>query len=173
MKHKWLLLYSWFIRTIMFFFPDIPVFKRVRGWLYSLGLKKCGSDFQVAHDVKLINLETISIGSNCYIAYSSVLIANPNGEIILGDKVMIGPQCVVVSDNHTSFEGSYRYGKCKEGNIIVEDGSWIGAHSTVLLNSRLPRNSCLGANSVLNKEYSLPNSLYAGVPAKHIRQYTG
>ena len=155
----------------MFFFPDSHGFKRFRGWLYSFGMKKCGSDFQVAHDVKLINLETISVGNNCYIAYSSLLIANPNGEIILQDRVMIGPQCVLVSDNHTSFEGSYRYGKCEEGSILVESGAWVGAHSTVLLNSKLPRNSCLGANSVLNKGYTIPNSLYAGVPATHMKQY--
>lgn len=150
----------------MFFLPDVPIIMRIRGWFYSLGMKNCGCDFQVAHDVKLITLESISIGSNCYIAYSSLLIANPYGEITIGNKVMIGPQCILVSDNHTSLNGSYRYGKCVEGRIVIEDGAWIGGHSTVLMNSKLPHNSCLGANSLLNKIHEIPNSIYLGTPAK-------
>ena len=150
----------------MYFLPDIPIIMRFRGRLYGLGMKQCGKDFQVAHDVKLINLETISVGNNSYIAYTSLLIANPKGEIVIGDRVMIGPHCVLVSDNHTSIDGSYRFGKCIDGNIKIEDGSWIGAHCTVLLNSVLPKNSCLGANSLLNKKYQIPNSIYFGSPAK-------
>ncbi|MDE5587290.1 MAG: acyltransferase [Bacilli bacterium] len=138
---------------------------RLRGFFYSFGMKQCGRDFQVAHDVKLLNIETISAGNNSYVAYGSILIANPNGEIIIGNQVMIGPQCVLVSDNHTSAHGSYRYGQFVEGNIIIEDGAWVGAHCTILLNSKLPSNSCLGANSVLNRSYDTPNSIYVGQPA--------
>ncbi len=171
MKHKLLLLYSWFVRTALFFLPNVPVFKRFRGWLYSLGMKSSGRNFQVANDVLLLNLETISVGDNCYIANNSILIANPQGDIILGNNVMIGPQCVLVSDNHTSFNGSYRYGKCVEGIIIIEDGAWVGAHSTVLLNSKLPSNSCLGGGSLLNKSFDVSNALYAGIPAKLKKTY--
>ena len=57
MKHKFLLLYSWFVRTIMYFLPDIPFIMRFRGFLYGVGMKKCGKDFQVTHNAIIKELE--------------------------------------------------------------------------------------------------------------------
>lgn len=170
MKHKFLLIYSWIVRTVLFFLPDVPILMRFRGFLYSFGMEKCGKDFQVAHDVKLVTLEKIRIGNHCYIAYTSLLLAG--GGIELEDQVMIGPQCVLVSGNHTSNNGAYRFGKSISGRILIQRGAWVGAHSTVLMNSTLPINSCLGANSLLNKNYSIPNALYAGIPAIHLKTNT-
>lgn len=169
MVHKLLLLYSWFVKSILFFLPDYPLFMRFRGFLYSLVMKSAGKNFQVAHNAILLNLETISVGDNCYIAYFSILIANPKGAIILDDEVQIGPHCVVVSDNHTSINHSFRYGKCHEEQIILGRGSWVGANSIILKGSILPSGSVLGAGSVLNKKFEIKNSLYAGSPAKLIK----
>ena len=51
MKHRLLLLYSWLVKTVLFFFPDVPLIMRFRGFLYGLGMPSCGSNFQVAHNV--------------------------------------------------------------------------------------------------------------------------
>ena len=65
MKHRLLLLYSWLVKTVLFFLPDIPLIMRFRGFLYSLGMPSCGSNFQVAHNViillKDLLLEIMSI----------------------------------------------------------------------------------------------------------------
>ena len=66
MKHKLLLLYSWFIRTIMFFLPDMPIIMRSRGFLYGLGMAKCGKNIQVTHDAILRDLENICMGGEFY-----------------------------------------------------------------------------------------------------------
>lgn len=170
MRHNLLLLYSWFVRTILFFFPDAPIFMRLRGWMYSFGMTYAGKNFQVTHNAILLNLETIKVGSNCYIAYSSTLIANPNGPIILEDDVQIGPHCIVVSDNHTRFNRSFRYGYSDQEQIHIQKGCWIGGNSTVLKGSILPEGSALGANSVLNKKFSEPDCIYAGAPAIKIKK---
>ena len=63
MKHRLLLLYSWLIKTMLFFFPDIPLIMRFRGFLYSLGMPSCGSNFQVAHNVTLNSIEGLTVGN--------------------------------------------------------------------------------------------------------------
>lgn len=62
MKHKLLLAYSWFVRTILFFLPDMPLVMRFRGFLYGLGMAKRGKNIQVTHDAILRDLENMSLG---------------------------------------------------------------------------------------------------------------
>ena len=107
MKHKWLLLYAWLVRTLLFFLPDFPLFMRFRGWLYGLAMKKCGRNFQVAHSVILNGLDLLSVGKNVYIANNCNVILN--GELRIGDEVMFGPGVLVSTGNH-QFDGySYRF----------------------------------------------------------------
>ena len=67
MKRKFLLIYCWFVRILLYFLPDIPIVMRFRGWLYGLGMKKCGCDFQVTHDAYIKDLQGISVGSHCFV----------------------------------------------------------------------------------------------------------
>ena len=159
MKHKFLLLYSWFVRTIMYFLPDIPFIMRFRGFLYGVGMKKCGKDFQVTHNAIIKELEGLSVGDNCFLGRS----------IIIEDQVLIAPNVVIISGNHTSQNGSYRYGKGNAGIIRLEYGSWVAGNCVVQKDSTLPSNSVLAANSVLNKIFTEANGIYAGNPAKLIK----
>lgn len=168
MKHKLLLIYSWFVRTVMFFLPDAPLFMRVRGFFYKLGLKKCGKNFQIAHNVILNTLETISIGNDVYIAPNVIILGG--GEIIIEDEVMIGPGVVIVADNHTFVNDSYRYGPIDYGSIFIGKGSWVAANCTIVKGGYLPTGSILASNSVLNKKYDGKRLLLAGVPAE-IKKY--
>ena len=167
MKHKFLLLYSWFVRTVLFFFPDIPFIMRFRGWLYGLGMKKCGKDFQVTHDAIIRSLQNICVGNNCFVGNGTIIMGG--GTILIEDQVMLAPHVIVISGNHTSKNGSYRYevGDC--GTIRIEFGAWVAGNSVILKNSILPRNSVLVANSVLNKDFCVANSIYGGCPAKLIK----
>jgi maltose O-acetyltransferase len=167
MKHKFLLVYSWFIRTILFFFPDFPIFMRLRGWLYGLGLKKCGYDFQVTNDCILKGLENISVGNNVFLGNHSIFFGS--GETYIGDGVMFGPHVVVVSGNHI-FEGqSYRKKGSSAGLITIESGAWVGANCTIIAGSCLPKYSVLGANSLLSSVFTNERVLIAGSPARIIK----
>lgn len=54
--------------------------------------------------------------------------------------------------------------------IHIGDYCFVGTASTILGGANLPSYSILGANSLLNKSYSLPYRLYAGNPAKEIKE---
>lgn len=165
--HKILLIYTWFIRTTLFFLPDIPIFMRFRGFIYGIAMQNCGKDFQVTHDANIKALEKISVGNHVFIGNASIILGG--GGVLLENNVLIGPNVVIVSGNHTFFNGAYRFGKSKLGEIKIKQGSWVTANCTVTQGAILPESSVLGANSILNKAFTEKNSLYVGLPAKWIK----
>lgn len=54
--------------------------------------------------------------------------------------------------------------------ISIGDYCFVGTASTILGGAILPAYSVLGANSLLNKAYSVPYRLYGGNPAKEIKE---
>lgn len=168
MKHKFLLLYSWLIRAMLYFWPDIPVLMRLRGFLYGLGMKKCGTDFQVTHDTIIKDLQGISIGRHVFVGNGSIIMGS--GTIEIEDEVLIAPHVIIISGNHGLKDDSFRYGAGECGHIHIGKGAWVAGNSTICKDSTLPAGSVLGANSFLNKIFSERCSLYGGVPAKFIKR---
>lgn len=168
MKHKICLIYSWLVRTLSFFLPDIPFFMRFRGFLYSFCMESCGKNFQVTQNAILRSADTLNVGDNVYIANNCVVLGG--GKIIIEDDVLIGPNTVIASRNHTKKGDSFRFGESYSGEIIIGKGSWISANCTIVTDSILPKGSVLAANSVITKKFSKQDSLYAGAPAKFIKE---
>lgn len=150
----------------MYFLPDVPPIMRLRGFLYSLMMKRCGRDFQVTASAVINSLAGLSVGSHVYIAQFTV-VTGP--QISIGNEVMFGPHCVIIGGNHQYSGSSYRFAKSVAEPIVIEDGCWIGAHCTILAGTVLPSESILGAGSVLDKSQQQPRSLYAGTPARLVK----
>ena len=167
MRRKLLLIYCWFVRILLFPLPDVPIIMRFRGWLYGFGMKKCGRDFQVTHDAIIKDLQGITVGNHCFVGNTVVIMGS--GEIIIEDEVMIAPHAIIISGNHTSMNGSYRYGKADAGKIFIGRGSWVAGNATIAKGASLPEDSVLSANSFLNKTFDAPHSIYGGIPAKLIK----
>lgn len=168
MRIKLSILYSWMIKTLTYFLPNHPIFMRFRGALYSLMMKKCGKNFQVASTVTINSLAGLEIANNVYIAHNNVIIGT---KIIIGDEVIIGPNCIISSGNHIFDGSSFRYGRKKEqtkGGVIIEKGSWIAGNCSIIDGAILPKQSILAAGAVLNKKMVEERSIYGGVPAKKI-----
>lgn len=168
MLHKFLILYAWLVRTMLFFFPDIPVLMAFRGWLYGFGMMHCGKDFQVTHDAVIKDLWGISVGEHVFVGNGTVIMGS--GSIKIEDEVQIAPHCIVISGNHTMKDSSFRYGEGDRGHIHIGKGAWVAGNSTVQRGSMLPAGSVLSANSFLNKEFEESFSLYGGVPARFIKR---
>lgn len=169
MKHVLLLIYCWFIRTSLFFLPDIPLFMRLRGWLYGLGMHSRGRNFQVAHSTILNTIEMVSVGDNVYMANFCSLIAN--GRIIIGDNTLFGPSVVVSSGNHMLKEGRILKQSDKK-DVIIGKNSWVAANCTIVGNAILPDSCILAANSVLTSHLDKTEKgcIYGGTPARFIKK---
>jgi len=151
------------VRISTNFLPDSIWTMRLRGWLYGLAMKRCGTDFQVGSQVILIGLPNISVGNHVYIAPRVVCLASHSIE--LEHEVMIAYNSVITDGNHTAISGSYRYGPRKEAPVRVEHGAWIGANCTLLPGVTVGSGALVAANSAVSRDIP-ENSISGGVPAR-------
>lgn len=146
--------------------PDIIMIIRLRGYLASFFLGKCGHDLRLGRNITFYNPKNITIGNNVYIAYGNWFSASE--KIILEDEIIIGPYNIFTSSNHSKSNGSFRYGKISKKEIYIGRGTWIGAQCSVLSGARIGNGSLIAANSVVIQKID-DNKLAAGSPARVIK----
>ena len=95
---------------------------------------------------------------------------NARGGIEIGSNVLIGPHCIIQSQNHV-FEDVTKP-ICLQGYVRkpvkIEDDCWIGARVIILPGVHIGRGSVIGAGSVVTKSIP-PYSVAVGSPARVIR----
>jgi carbonic anhydrase/acetyltransferase-like protein (isoleucine patch superfamily) len=122
----------------------------------------------------------VTIGRDSSIWYGAVLRGDVNS-ITVGDRTNIQDGVVV----HTLFDGSPHPSQTHIGNdvsighnaiihgAVIEDDCLIGMGATILDNAHIPSGCIVAANAlVLSGARLEPNSVYAGVPAKKVKEVT-
>jgi acetyltransferase-like isoleucine patch superfamily enzyme len=143
-------------------------FFRLRANLYSLAGYCVSRSCRIMSSARIWGDCSVVIGDHTFIGHE-VLIAGGNSRIEIGNFVDIGPRAVIVSGTHAiDMEGPRSAGEGCSRDIIIEDGVWIGANSTVLGGVRLGRKCIVGAGSVVNRDIS-PYTIAAGVPCRPIK----
>ena len=123
--------------------------------------------------------ETHKIEPGCYFHTSFVDIGEGtllnNGvhvenvaQVSIGARVSIGVHTVVLTSNHEIGTPEARAGDWRRDPVVIEDGCWIGARSTILGGVRIGRGCVIAAGSVVTRDCE-PDGLYGGVPAKRLR----
>lgn len=98
--------------------------------------------------------------------------------LYIGNNVSLAPNVTFVvesSPNNSDKLSNFDYVKnklIKNEKIIVEDDVWIGANVTILPGIRVGKCSIVGAGSVVTDNIE-PYSIYAGAPARKIRDLKG
>lgn len=110
---------------------------------------------------KLKLAENSFINRNCFI--------DNNADVSIGQNCAVGYNVVFITSNHSIRCNDRRGGKLLPIPIEVHDGCWIGANSTILPGTVIEKGCVIAAGSVV-KGLLKSNRLYAGVPAKEIRQ---
>lgn len=140
------------IKAVALYYPDARIRKKYlkkmgvlmgEGTYSNLGLKIVASEKKVS----------VKIGSNVSIA--------PNVTFITNSAPNNGKEIVKLNYVYQNL--------IKDMMIIVEDEVWIGANVTILPGVKIGRCSVIGAGSVVLNDIE-PYSVYAGVPAKKIRE---
>lgn len=142
--------------------PLIPY--QVRRYLYKL----CG------HNVT-------RVFSNCFLGYgngklyvgknsycNSLCFFDLTNDITIKDNCCVAMQVSFINATHeigkSEFRGSTGYSK----PIVVEDGCWICSRVTILPGVTIGRGCVIAAGALVVSDCE-PNGLYAGVPAKRIK----
>lgn len=160
--------------------PDMPLthwlfhFKSLGRALAKKKFAEFGSSF-IRHGVYVIGCSKISIGNHVVLRPGTMIHANPeidSIQIIIEDKVLIGSGVHFYVDKH-SFNDTrvpiYDQGFENLSNILVKEGSWIGANSIILPGVTIGQNAVVGAGSVVTK--SIPDFCVAvGNPARVIKR---
>lgn len=108
----------------------------------------------------------LRIGEDCVV--NSPLHVDANALIMIGNGVSIGHHVVLITTDHEIGPGSRRSGANTCKPIVIEDGCWIGASTTILPGVTVGRGSIVSAGSVVGASIP-PNKLAAGVPARPIK----
>lgn len=115
----------------------------------------------------------LSLGYNCQISNSTIFCSN---SISIGDNVQIGGSCKIYDTDFHAIDFENRLNAIKEkkehlvkkGEVVIEDGVWIGGHCIILKGVKIGKNSVIGAGSVITKNIP-PFEIWAGNPAKKVR----
>lgn len=112
----------------------------------------------------------IKIGNGSFInRYVQIHDGLMGGGLTLGENVFVSFNVVFSLVSHHIGGSKQRAGKRIAGNISVGDGSWIGANATILPNVTIGKGCVIAAGSLVNKNCKA-NCLYAGVPAKLVKE---
>ena len=88
------------------------------------------------------------------------------GPCRIGDRVFIGPNSVVVNDNHPKAIFP-KVWEPKDGTTIIEDDSSISSNCTILAGIKIGRNAVVGAGAVVVEDV-VSGTTNVGVPSKPI-----
>ncbi len=125
-------------------------------------------------------LGDVTVGKDCSIWYNAVLRGDVN-RIVIGDRTNIQDGAVL----HTTYDGAPHPSQTIIGNdvsvghgaiihgAVIGDHCLIGMGATLLDNAVVPEGCIIAANALVLSNAKLePNSLYAGVPAKKVKEVT-
>lgn len=104
-------------------------------------------------------------------SYSGIGIdAEIHGPVTIGNDVMMGPRCTIISRDHSFTDVTKPMRKQGFGEfrpVVIEDDVWVGANVTITAGVRVGRGSILAAGAVVTHD-TPPYSIVAGVPARVI-----
>ncbi len=155
-----------FVIRLTNWLPDNVKFLKFRGLLARPFFKKCGKNLMLGRNLTVNDSPNIEIGDNVYIAYGCWFSVSDG--LVIEDEVMFGPYCVIATANHTSMQGSFRYGPSSGDRIHIGRGAWIGSHCVIVKGAKIGCGVKVGANSIVQSP-TQNNALYAGSPAKFIK----
>jgi maltose O-acetyltransferase len=160
-------------RELDFYFRDIfinglaasnftPVFIRIMFYkLYGIDIKS-----KIIRSGCFFGKPRVAIGKGTFINYNCFFEAT--NKIIIGENCAIGMNVTFCNSNHKFDNPLRRAGDVQSEPIIIGNGVWIGANSTILPGVTIGDGCVIAAGSVVTKDCE-PHSLYGGVPAKKIR----
>lgn len=156
----------WHFTNTLFLYSQLLLSSRLRVALLRLFGAQIGRDVVIKPGVRVKYPWHLIIGDHVWIGEDAWL--DSLARIRIGSHVCISQGAYLCTGNHDWSDPAF-------GLIVkpitIEDGSWIGARSTVTPGIVMHSHSILTAGSVLTKEAD-PYGIYCGNPAIKVRDRT-
>ena len=88
--------------------------------------------------------------------------------ISVGARVAFGMEVMVCTSTHEPGDQQRRAGPYTTAPVTIGDGSWIGARALILPGVTVGEGCVVAAGAVVREDCE-PGGLYAGVPARRVR----
>ena len=135
--------------------------RKLRAFCGRLILKKCGRNVNIEKGA--VFSTKVELGNNSGIGIN----ASVGGTCIIGDDVMMGPDCIIYTRNHkfddisTTMRGQ---GFQEEKPVYIGNDVWIGGRVIIVPGVHIGNHCIIGAGSVVTKD--IPDwAIAAGNPA--------
>lgn len=139
--------------------------KNIRALFAKGFIKKCGKNVNIEHGAVISS--KLIIGDNSGVGVDCVC----GGEVIIGNDVMMAPECVIISRNHEFLKTDVPMrlqGYRAEQSCIIGDDVWICRRVMIMPGISIGSHSIIAAGAVVTKD--VPEyAIVAGVPAKVVK----
>ena len=152
----------WYLFSQFFFKSSWLPFTFIKVFILRIFGAKIGKSVVIKPSVNIKYPWKLSLGNHVWIG-ENVWIDNLDN-VVIGNNVCISQGAFLLCGNHNYKKDSF---DLITNPIIVEDGVWIGAKSTVLPGVTAKSHSILSAGSVTSKDLE-PYSIYRGNPAEKV-----
>ena len=159
---SWFTRVLWYLFNRIFFISYFP-FSSVKKNLLRLFGAKVGQGVILKPHVNIKYPWKLKIGNHCWIG-EGVWIDNLD-RVVIGDHCCISQGALLLCGNHDYKKSSF---DLKRGEIILEEGVWIGAKAIVCGRVTCKSHAVLSAGSVASSDLDA-YSIYQGNPSVKIR----
>ena len=161
---------SMILQLVAFVFSVTPLTRayRFRARLLRFAGIDCDDSIRVVSSARIV-ISNVSIGKDTFIGHQVLITGASDASVAIGNYVDIAPRVLILSGTHDiDMRGIRAAGIGRGASIVIEDGVWIGANTTILPGVRVGKHSVVGAGSVVVRD--IPAFCVAvGNPCKPIK----
>ena len=134
-------------------------------------LRMCGakieSGVRICSSASFMGAGSLYIGKDTWIGHDVLILSSSN--VSIGAYVDVAPRVYIGTGTHEiDRDGTHVAGRGINKDVVIEDGAWLCANSTILPGVSVGKKSIVAAGAVVNKSFG-DYEIIAGIPAKHLR----
>ena len=154
------------VSFIVHILPETRCFAFKR-FLYKLAGAKIAKGVRICSSATILGNGDLSIGENTWIG-SQVLIVTTS-KVVIGANVDIAPRVYIGTGSHVIDPvGSHTAGEGFSASVVICDGVWLCASTTILPGVTVGNKALVAAGSTVTKDIN-PYEVVGGCPAKCIK----
>jgi maltose O-acetyltransferase len=138
-----------------------------------------GKDRRGAYSQAGLDIQTDYIGPSCVFSSSLIRVGartvindgchiEGSAPVDIGEDVALAAYVLILTSSHEFGDSSRRAGEWTRESVSVGSGCWIGARVVVLAGVTIGPGCIVAAGAVVTEDCEA-NGLYAGVPARRVR----